>query len=150
MLVRVTRTARRYAAILIGALSALCVVAPSAAVAFAPGDRAVHCLTDEQLGLTRLHHADVGHAYGAHAKAHVHADGATQHDDGTHHQGAPAKGNDPAACCGLYGLTAMAVDAQLDLPVPSRRSSLVPVSFERLAGRDPDRINRPPIILPSL
>ena len=148
MLVRLTSAARRWAAIAIGALYALCVIAPSAAVAFGPGGHVVHCLTEEQLGLAHVHRADMGNAHHAHAKAHVHADGATHRHDGTHHhQGAPDNSTDPAACCGLFGLTAMAVDTQLDLAVPSRKSALVPVSFARLTGRDPDRINRPPIAL---
>jgi hypothetical protein len=150
MLVRLTRAARRCAAIVIGALYALCVIAPAAAVAFGAGGHVAHCLTEEQLGLAHVHQADVGGTHEAHAKPHVHADGSTHHHDGTHHPGAPDNHNDQAACCGLFGLTAMAVNPQLDLAAPLRKSSLLPVSLARLTGREPDRINRPPIALLSL
>ncbi len=122
----------------IAALYALCVIAPSSAVAFGAGGHAAHCFTEEQLGLAHVHQADVGHV-------HVHADGTMHRHDGPRHHGTPDDSNNPAACCGVFGLTAMAVDPELDLAAPSRESSIVPVSFEPLAGRDPDRINRPPI-----
>src|SRR5262249_59776373 len=136
--------------IIVAALYASCVIAPTAAMAFDNGDHAAHCFSDEQLGLARAHRTAAGHAHAeGHDKADVHADGATHQHDGTH----PPKsgnGNDPAACCGLFGLTAMAVDPQLDLGVPSRHSSILPVSLDKLTGRGPDRINRPPIALLSL
>jgi hypothetical protein len=84
------------------------------------------------------------------ARAHVHADDTTHHHDGTHQPAKSGNGGDPAACCGLFGLTAMAVDPQLDFGAPARVSSIIPLSLEKLTGRDPDRINRPPIVLPPL
>jgi hypothetical protein len=147
MLVRLTRTVTQWAAMIVGALYALCIIAPSAAMALGPGDHAAHCFTDEQLGLTHVHRADVGHAHAAgHVKVHVHADGATHHHDGPHHPATSGNGSDPAACCGLFGLTAMTVDPQLDLGAPSRHWSILPVSFDKLTGRGSDRINRPPIV----
>jgi hypothetical protein len=147
MLVRLTRTARQWAAIVGGALYALCVMAPSAATAFGAGERPAHCFTDEQLGLAHAHRAAIGHAHtDAHAKTHLHADGTTHHHDAARHPATSGKRHDPAACCGLFGLTAMAVDPQLDLGIPSRRSSILPASFDELTGRGPDRINRPPIV----
>jgi hypothetical protein len=137
MLVRLTKARRRCAAMLIGALYALCIIMPTAAVALGAGDRPVHCFTDEQLGLTHVHQPGVGHA---------HAEGTTHHHDGTHQPAKSGNGGDPAACCGLFGLTAMAVDPQLDLGAPSRVSSIIPLSLEKLTGRGPDRINRPPIV----
>jgi hypothetical protein len=152
MLVRLTKATRRCAAMLVGALYALCLIMPSASVALGAGDRPVHCFTDEQLGPTHIHQVGVhqtgaahAHAEG-HAQAHVHADGTTHGHDGPHHPAPSNKGNDPATCCGLFGLTAMAVDPHIDLGVPSHRSSILPVSFEKLTGRGPDRINRPPIV----
>ena len=134
---------------LIGALYALCIIMPSAAVALGAGDRPVHCFTDQQLGLTHVHQAGVHQAHAhaeGHAQAHVHGDGTTHHHDGPRHPAPSDNRNDPTACCGLFGLTAMAVDPQLDLDVPSRHASILPVSFEKLTGRGPDRINRPPIV----
>jgi hypothetical protein len=168
MLVRLTKATRRCAAMLIGALYALCIIMPTAAVALGAGDRPVHCFTDEQLGLTHVHQPGVGHAHAegkdlsfAHvlvgepastspehalATTHVQADDTTHHHDGTHQPAKSGNGGDPAACCGLFGLTAMAVDPQLDLGAPSRVSSIIPLSLEKLTGRGPDRINRPPIV----
>jgi hypothetical protein len=147
MLVRLTRTVRQWAAIVVGALYALCVIAPAPAMAFGADAHPVHCFTDEQLGRAHVHQAAAGHAHtDVHAKTHVHADGTPYHHDGAHHPAPSNKGNDPAACCGLFGLTAMAVDPQLDFGVPSRHSAILPVSFEELTGRGPDRINRPPIV----
>jgi hypothetical protein len=132
---------------LIGALYALCILMPSASVALGAGDRPAHCFTDEQLGLSHVHHAGAGHAHAeGHAQAHVHTDGTTHHHDGTQHPAPSRNGSDPAACCGLFGLTAMAVDPQLVLGAPSRHASIPPVSFEELTGCGPDRINRPPIV----
>ncbi len=149
MLVRVTRAARRCAAIVAGALYALCVVMPSAAIAFGAGDHAAHCFNAEELGLVQTHHTGGGHAHlPEHAMPHVHADGTAHHHDGPHHPGAFGDGHDPAACCGAFGLTAMTVNPQVDLAAPAGRSSILPVSFAKLTGRDPDRITRPPIALP--
>jgi hypothetical protein len=136
---------------LIGALYALCIIMPTAAVALGAGDRPVHCFTDEQLGLAHVHQPGVGHAHmDGHGQAHVHADGTTHHHGATHHPAKSGNSSDPAACCGLFGLTAMAVDPQLDFGAPARVSSIIPLSLEKLTGRDPDRINRPPIVLPPL
>jgi hypothetical protein len=80
-------------------------------------------------------------------QGHIHADGTGHRHGETHHPGTSDRDSNPAACCGLFGVTAMAVDPQIELGAPSRHSSLLPVSFEELTGRDPDRINRPPIVL---
>ncbi len=137
---------------LIGALYALCIVMPLAAVAFGPGDHAAHCFSEEQLGLVQVHQAHTGpghvHAHGeAHAKTHVHPDGTTHRHDAAHPSGTGDNDDGAAACCGLFGLTAMAVDPQLNLGAPARNSSILALSFEKLTGRGPDRINRPPISL---
>jgi hypothetical protein len=149
MLVRVTRAGRRFAAIVVAALYALCVVAPSTAIAFGPGGRTAHCFTEAQLGLAHVHQATVGLMDEGHAKVGIHADGTTHRHHGTHHQGTSENRNDPAACCGLFGLTAMTANQQLDLAAPERKSSTLPIFLETLTGRGPDPINRPPIASPS-
>lgn len=137
----------------IAVLYALCVLTPSAAAAFGIGDQPAHCFTEQQLGL-HVHQAAAGHARGgarahehAHMQAHVHNDSAAHRHADSHHPGTRDRDNDPAACCGLFGVTAMAVDPQVDLGAPSRHSAILPASFEELSGRGPDRINRPPIAL---
>jgi hypothetical protein len=130
----------------VGALYALCVIAPTTAIALGAGSHVAHCFTEEQLGLAQAHKSGVSHAHGErHAEAHIHADGTIHDHGGTHHSGTDERGDDPAGCCGLFGLIAMAVDPHLDLGGPSRHSSILPASFEKLTGRGPDRINRPPI-----
>jgi hypothetical protein len=141
----------------VAALYAFCLLMPSAAVASGAADHPAHCFTEEQLGLHVHQPADGprhahAHEHGqpqaqAHAQDHVHPAGATHPHPKSHHHGTNNGDDNPAACCGLFGLTAMAVDPQLDLGAPSHRSSILPVSFEELSGRGPDRINRPPIIL---
>jgi hypothetical protein len=161
MLVRVTKATRRWAAILAGTLYALCVVMPSASVAFGAGGHAAHCFTDEQLGFTHHHGSDFSHGQvdaqvGLHGHtppqlpAHVHADGSQHRHDADHHPATADGDEGPAACCGLFGLTAMAVDPHLDLGAPTRHSSILPISLQELNGRGPERINRPPIALLTL
>ena len=146
---------------IVGVLYALCVIMPSASIAFGAGRHAAHCFTDEQLGLTHHHEPDAGHGHigasiephghiRAQVQAHVHADhGAPRHD--ANHHPAPATGDEgQPPCCGLFGLTAMAVDPDLDLGAPTRHSSILPISPQELNGRGPDRINRPPIALLTL
>jgi hypothetical protein len=147
MLVRLTRTARVWAAIVLGALYVLAIVAPAAAMALGTGEHPAHCFTDEQLGVAHLQPAASGHVHAdAHARTHVHSDGTTHRHDGAHHPAPSDRDHDPAACCGLFGLTAMAVDPHLELGASSRHWSIVALSFDKLTGRDPDRINRPPIV----
>jgi hypothetical protein len=154
MLVRVTRTVRRRAATIIAALYALCVLMPAAALALGSADGPVHCFTEQQLGLhvhqpvaAHGHSAAHGRVHQMQAGEHVHAGHAPHRHDQSHPPGISDRSDHPATCCGLFGVTAMAVDPQLDLGAPSRQSAILPVSFEELTGRGPDRINRPPIVL---
>ena len=158
MLVRVTRTVRRRAATIVAALYALCVLMPAAALALGSADGPVHCFTDQQLGL-HVHQSVAAHGHSAahgHANLqmpageHVHSAHAPHRHDESHPPGTGDRSDHPATCCGLFGVTAMTVDPQLDLGAPSRHSSILPTSFEELTGRGPDRINRPPIVLMPL
>lgn len=128
---------------------------PSAAVALGDGGHPAHCLTDEQLGLPHQHQHDDGPGHvGAHAHGqplvHLHEDGTVhRHTNASRQSGPSDRDGGAGACCGLFGLTALAVDPQLDLGPPSRHASIFSMSFEELSGRGPDRINRPPIaVLP--
>jgi hypothetical protein len=140
MLARLTKAARRKAAGLLVLLYAGCVIMPAAAFAFDGGTRAAHCLTDA--GPAHVHQHE-------HSKPHVHDDGTTHHHDGAaaHQQNTSDGDEGTATCCGLFCVTAMAANAGAALGIPTHHSSVFAVSFEELAGRGPDRINKPPISL---
>ena len=129
---------------LVGALYALCVIMPSASVALGAGDRPVHCFTDEQLGLTHVHQA----ARRPRARGRTRQDRTSMPTarrittTETHHPAPSDDGNDPAACCGLFGLTAMAVDPQLDLE-RALASFVDPAGVLREADRPRRRPHQP-------
>jgi hypothetical protein len=146
MLLRLTKSFRIKAAIAVALLYALCVLAPSAALAFADSSMVAHCLT-EQHGMAKPHdHGGKPHDHGG--KTHVHDDG-TAHHHGDH--GATANDSEAdkqghsGSCCGLFCMSALAAEAVAALGDPLPFSLLVPAVSRDLAGRGPDRINRPPI-----
>jgi hypothetical protein len=136
---------RSKAAIVLTAVYALCILAPSMAFAFSNNSTIAHCLTEDHVGI---------HDHGG--KIHVHADGTAHrhHDEGAahrhHDEGAVQKhGGDEgkaANCCGLFSLVAVAGEPSLILGPSSGASKLLPVPPEALSGRGPERINRPPIV----
>jgi hypothetical protein len=139
MLFRLTKSFRIKAAIAVAILYAFCVLAPSAALAFADSSMVAHCLT-EQHGMAKPH------AHGG--KTHVHDDG-TAHHHGDHGAAADLSDTDKQGhsgnCCGLFCMSALAAEAVAALGDPLHFSLLVPAVSRDLASRGPDRINRPPI-----
>jgi len=133
-----TRRFRIRTAIALAAVYALCVLAPTAALAVMHGPAVVHCLT-EQHGLATSHAHDDG--------MHVHGDGTTHH----HGNGAAPAHSDrdgkahPADCCGLFCMAALAAEPAVTLANPQHFSLVGPALDDDVAGRGPDRINRPPI-----
>ena len=117
------------AAMMIAMLAALCLVAPPAVLAFGHGSNTVHCLA----------HADVmNHGmHGSGAQGH-HGDHGKQ--PGTHTPG----------CCGLYCMSALpltpgpVVEGRVIRPVLSMQPEIA------FTGREPGRLDRPPILLPSV
>ena len=142
MLAAATKTFRMKAAVVLAALYALCILAPSAAFALSDNPAVARCLTEDHVGV----HVQVStHDDGG--KAHVHADGAAhEHPDGA---APPPSANDGkaavAACCGLFSVVAIPGEPDLGLGLYSPASVVVPALAEALSGRGPDRINRPPI-----
>jgi hypothetical protein len=131
------------AAIVLAALYALCILAPSAAFAFSNNPAVARCLTEDPIGV----HVQVSkHDHGA--KSHVHADGVAHehHADGA---APPSSGDDGkaavAACCGLFSVVAISDGPGLSLALYSPAAVVVPALDEAMSGRGPDRINRPPI-----
>lgn len=123
------------AAIIMAVVYALCVLMAPIAVAAIEGAPAPHGLTDN-------HHAT--------AAMHIHADGAAHHHSD---QSAPCSPSDhddnghTANCCGLLCLTALGVDVGAVFGHDVRGATSMPVVAASLAGRGPDRLNRPPIAL---
>jgi hypothetical protein len=142
------------AALALAVFYALCILAPHAAVALG-GD--AHCFNDAPVA---------AHVHAAKAKAepHAHAGGMHQHGDGTVHRhsgssladssladnGLPQPSdtgdkNHGATCCGLFCITAIALDVAVMLPPPPPVTLAALGRDEAHAGRGPVRINRPPI-----
>jgi hypothetical protein len=137
MLSLLTKKFRINAAVVVAVLYALCVLAPSVALAF-PDSMATHCLIDDLAGASPHEHG---------VTAHVHADGIKhQHPGVSAHKtsGDENKGHG-ADCCGLFSVVAIPGTVTLILG----SANLTPVAFpaleESLRGRGPERINRPPI-----
>ena len=153
MLIVAHKKFRIRAAIAVTLLYAVCILAPSAAFAFAPPGAAAHCLT-EPLGAAHVPQEqavainDVQARGGKHIHSddvqasggHIHSDAGMpdQHSDA---DGKKSHGN----CCGLFCVTAMTHEAAPALAAPPAAPLIGPGQDFQLAGRGPDRINRPPI-----
>jgi hypothetical protein len=135
---------RRFAAALaLAAIYALCILAPHAAVALGAD---AHCLNEAPIA---------AHVHAAKAEPHAHAGATHQHADGTVHRHADSNvpkqsdtndKNHAATCCGLFCLTAIALDVAVMLPPPPPPVTLAALGRDEAhAGRGPVRINRPPI-----
>jgi hypothetical protein len=147
MLSGLTKRFRLKAALVLVALYALCIFAPHAAMAF--GNGAAHCLTDDMSAahvhpakaerVSHTHVDGVAHPHGD-QQSHKHVDGSAPHEnsdaDGKNHSG---------TCCGLFCVSAIALDADTALAAPLAHSPNLPGLHESLAGRGPDRLIRPPI-----
>jgi hypothetical protein len=137
MLACFSRRFRVKIAIAIAVFYSFCTLAPGSALAFIDPARAGHCLIDD-LSAAGAHEHPVA--------AHVHANGVVHsHDHGggshKHSQGQSRAGD----CCGLFSMSALARDPGVAFGVFSGMNHSVPDSTDALSGREPDRINRPPI-----
>jgi hypothetical protein len=113
------------------------------------GAVAAHCLTDDHHGVGHKHAAADTQLHGA---THVHADGTvhTHAGDGiTENSGGDEPTSTAGSCCGLFCFAA-ATGVVPEIGQPVHASSVLPALDEHLAGRGPERINRPPITLASL
>lgn len=135
MLLRLTKTLRARAAVVLAALYALCCIAPPAALAFTGGVVAAHCLTDEHHGMNVQHE---------HGSMHI-----------PDHGGLPNKSSDldkgkSENCCGLFCVTAGAIPSVPALTEPNHATPMDVLLDSALGGRATDRIDRPPRSLLSL
>jgi hypothetical protein len=139
MLRRLTKAVRWRTARVLVVLYAACLLAPAAAIAF--GGAVPPCLADDSRGVVRT----AMHEHGGNAHAHT---------DGTVHQHSKApdgQTKDPGAqCCGLLCTSALPA-ILIDMPLPAFRArSAISAEVDALAGRAPDRLDRPPISSLSL
>jgi hypothetical protein len=116
---------------LLVAIYALCLLAPTAAMAFNPSPATAHCLTDDRHGMTAEH----------------------AHEDGTSHRhsdsGDDEKGQ-AGKCCGLFCVSAMAASVDFFAWRHPPASHIASLHTETLSGLGDDRIDRPPRSLLSL
>jgi len=134
-----TKIFRTRAAILIALTYAVCVLAPSAALAVAASPASLHCLDELNEMSAPSQHEGLSHA---------HADGTVHHHDQSgvpdHHSNTDGKAND-GSCCGLFGVAALAHDAGLTFGVSALASQTVSAAADGLDGRAPAPLHRPPI-----
>ena len=136
MLAALRRGVRFRIAFAMATFAVFALVAPPMAVAFAPAERAAHCLThnDHAIGDERVDHA----------ADHEHHPGDLDQAKHSHQGDKP-----PSQCCGLFCVTAIAPEIRQLANPPlegSQLSSLVVRSFHR---RLPELPFRPPISLLS-
>ena len=137
---RLTKLIRSRAAILIALAYALCVLAPSAALAAADNPASFRCLDELNAISTPSHHDGLSHA---HAGGTVHHH--NQSDVPDHHSGAGDKADD-GSCCGLFGVPALAHSPGLTFGVSALASQAVSAAANGLDGRAPAPLHRPPIV----
>jgi hypothetical protein len=125
---------RSYGAITLVALYALCVIMPPVVSAFPRDSAPSHCPTDD-------HHAVLRDAIHAHTLG----DGAiNKHADNSMNGGDGKLKCHGGACCGLFCCAAITGDSG-GTPVQAVHASLLFGALdERLDGREPKRIGRPP------
>jgi hypothetical protein len=138
---------RRRATALLAVVYLACVIAPPVALALGDSGVAADCLFDHDHEVVAAHvHAD--------GNVHRHADAsaiAHDHDNGLGRDDHESDGKSRAGtCCGLFSLSATLSDTAFRIDAPLRSQPVSPRLAESLAGRGPDRVNRPPIVLASL
>jgi hypothetical protein len=130
MLIGISKAIRLRFALALVAMYAVCVLAPSVAVAF----NGAPCL-NETAGMMQLHtHADA--ASHDHAAPHHHEDG-SDHQKNSHKAG---EGN----CCGAMFFSAIAPSFELSLVPAVLNASIVAGIVESFDGLAPYKLIRPP------
>ena len=124
---------RFYGAITLVALYAVCAVLPSVAWAFPRGGPSSHCLTGDRHGVSDARHG-----------VHTPGDGAIGKHTGNSADGDGKLKCHAGACCGLFCCAATTGDSGATVAQPVRASLLFGALDERLDGRGPKRIGRPP------
>lgn len=126
-----TRKWRYRAASLLVVLYALCLVAPTAVLAFDADSTPAHCLTEG------AQTAGSSHVHSGQNRSDTGGTGDMDHDQAS-------------KCCGLFSVSGTLTPfdaATIRLPLMSH---IEPLFLADLSGQDSDRIDRPPRSLPSL
>ncbi|HZJ11141.1 MAG TPA: hypothetical protein VFD26_00605 [Methyloceanibacter sp.] len=134
MLTALTTGVRFRLAIALTTFAALCFVAPPAVLAFGHGENTAQCLSHADAvnhGTAKAHHME-------HQASHSPSVGA-----------APADDDHQMSCCGLFCLSALAVDAGTAIDLGGAHS-FFPTLASSLFSRSPERLDRPPISLLSV
>ena len=122
---------RYRAASLLVVLYALCLVAPTAVLAFNADSTPAHCLTEDSQA------AGSSHVHSGQNRSDTGDTGDVDHDQAS-------------KCCGLFSVSDVLAPfnaATMRLPLMSQ---IAPLFVAGLSGQDSDRIDRPPRSLPSL
>jgi hypothetical protein len=131
---------RFYGAITVVALYAICVVMPSATLAFPSGSTPSHCQTDDHHRIANVRLLDGIHIHGS---IEVHGDGAMDQRAGNSMKGGDSRPKCHAgACCGLF--CCAAINSGTIVAQPVQAFLLFGALDERLDGHGPKRIGRPP------
>ena len=143
MLTALTTGVRFRLAIALTTFAALCFVAPPAVLAFGHGETTAKCLSHADAvnhGMAKAHHME---HEGSHSPSV--ADGVTPVAE----HSAPAGDHHQMSCCGLFCLSALAVDAGNAIDLGGTHS-FFPTLASSLFSRSPERLDRPPISLLSV
>lgn len=135
-----TKKLRKRAAILIAVAYAVCVMAPTAALAVVNSPTVFHCLTRTIGMASAAEHDNAAHAH-ADAAAHQHDEQSSAPD---HHSNKDGK-TDTASCCGLFCVSALAHEPGFTFGLSAPASSSVAALPNGLTGRAPCPLHRPPI-----
>jgi hypothetical protein len=139
---------RSYGAITMVALYAVCVIMLPVASAIPSHNAPSHCPTDHQRGVSE---APLQGRIHVHGSIHVPGDGVTdKHADNSKEGGDGKLKCHAGACCGLFCCAAMTGDSGATVVQPLHASLLFGALDERLDGRGPKRIGRPPKSFVSL
>ena len=141
MLLVLKKGSRIKAAIAATLLYAVCVLAPSAALAFADPGATAHCLSDSQ-GAAHVHRDTAQAAPHVHADNTEHAHADTLGAQNSSHTDGKARNS---TCCGLFCISALASEAAAALLAAPASALHGPALTFHIDGREPGRIHRPPI-----
>ena len=117
------------AAVMIAVFAALCLVTPPAVVAFGHGSNTVHCLANADAVNHDMHGGGAQDHHGNHGKS-----------PGTHAPG----------CCGLFCMSALPLTSAPILEGRVIRPALSMPAEITFTSRVPGRLDRPPIVFPSV
>lgn len=148
MLRSLTKVSRRTAGWTLALVYALCVLAPSLALAFPDGGQAAPCVLDESYvpGAVHIHAAGSTHIDSSAQGAHL-ASGADHGlGSGTKRDRSPGKAQTKGlACCGLISAPALPAQFVQVVEPSSLASRCLPAACFRSADNAPARHYRPPI-----